>query len=150
MYIEINPNMKGLRIRMKRVLLVLVLILIPVLTACGGNKPSTSLEVTLVEFSFTPNSFTVPAGKEITIHLVNNGAVIHDFIIMNLGVSVGEKFDQDDEPNMYWMAELSPSSEETLTFTAPEEPGEYQVVCGIAGHYTAGMIGELTVVADDE
>jgi uncharacterized cupredoxin-like copper-binding protein len=150
MYIEPHSTLKGLSVRMKRVFLIVALLLIPALTACGGGEPSTSLDVTMVEFSFTPNSFTVPAGEEITIHLVNNGAVIHDFIIMNLGVSVGEAFNEEDKPNIYWMAELSPSSESTLTFTAPEEPGDYQVVCGIAGHYTAGMIGKLTVVAGGE
>ena len=34
---------------------------------------------------------------------------------------------------------------ETVTFTAPTEPGEYQVVCGIEGYLEGGMLGELVV-----
>ena len=118
------------------------------LTACGGGAPSTNFNVDMVEFMFNPNNFTVPAGQEITLELSNNGAVVHDFIIMNQGEEVGQDFGEEDEPNIYWMAELEPGSSNTYTFTAPNQPGEYQVVCGIPGHYLAGMVAKLIVVAE--
>lgn len=135
---------------MKKFLLVVVLLVMLGVTACGGGQPSTSLDVTMVEFTFTPNSFTVPAGEEITLHIVNNGAVLHEFVIMELGTSVGENFGDEDEENIYWEVELQPGGDQTVTFMAPDQPGEYQVVCGTQGHYTAGMIGKLTVVAGEE
>ena len=116
------------------------------LTACGGGGPSTNLSVDMVEFMFNPTNFTVPAGQEITLELSNNGAVVHDFIIMNLGAEVGQDFGEEDEPNIYWKAELEPGSSNTYTFTAPSQPGEYQVVCGTPGHYLAGMVAKLNVV----
>lgn len=118
------------------------------LTACGSGAPSTSLSVDMVEFMFNPTNFTVPAGQEITLELSNNGAVVHDFIIMNQGAEVGQDFGEEDQPNIYWMAELEPGSSNTYTFTAPDQPGEYQVVCGIPGHYLAGMVAKLIVVAE--
>ncbi|HSB91209.1 MAG TPA: hypothetical protein VLD63_14425 [Anaerolineales bacterium] len=33
----------------------------------------------------------------------------------------------------------------TVVFTAPSVPGEYEVVCGGAGHIEAGMVGHLVV-----
>lgn len=33
----------------------------------------------------------------------------------------------------------------TVVFTAPSVPGEYEVVCGVAGHIEAGMVGHLVV-----
>jgi uncharacterized cupredoxin-like copper-binding protein len=73
---------------------------------------------------------------------------VHDFIIMNQGVEVGQDFGEEDQPNVYWMAELEPGTSNTYTFTAPSQPGEYQVVCGTPGHYLAGMLAKLTVVAE--
>jgi uncharacterized cupredoxin-like copper-binding protein len=133
---------------MKKILFV-ALLAASVLVGCGGGAASTSLDVNMVEFAYVPNSFTVPAGEEITLHIVNGGAVVHDFVIMNAGASVGEKYDNEDKANIYWMIELPSGGDETVTFTAPSEPGEYQVVCGIPGHYSAGMFGTLTVVAGE-
>lgn len=119
------------------------------LTACGGgNDPTTTLNVDLVEFMFNPNDFTVPAGEEITLALSNNGAVVHDFIIMQMGAEVGQDFGEEDEPNIYFKAELQPGVSDTYTFPAPDQPGEYQVVCGIPGHYIAGMVATLHVVVE--
>lgn len=119
-----------------------------VLAACGGGGPTTDLSVDMVEFMYNPNDFTVPAGQEITLELSNNGAVVHDFILMNQGSEVGQDFGEDDEANVYFKAELQPGVSETFTFTAPSQPGEYQVVCGIPGHYIAGMQATLHVVAE--
>ncbi|MFH5831946.1 plastocyanin/azurin family copper-binding protein [Halalkalibaculum sp. DA3122] len=33
-----------------------------------------------------------------------------------------------------------------VTFTVPEEPGDYEYICTFPGHYMAGMKGVLTVV----
>ena len=118
------------------------------LTACGGSGPSTNISVDMMEFMFSPSDFTVPAGQEITIKLSNSGAVMHDFIIMKYGTEVGQEFDEEDEPNVYWKAELEPGTSETLTFTAPSEPGEYQVACGIEGHFQAGMVAKLFVAVE--
>ncbi|RME86897.1 MAG: hypothetical protein D6770_10800 [Anaerolineae bacterium] len=135
-----------------RMLLVLALALALGLTACGGagggsGAASTSLKVDMVDFMFEPQDLTVPAGAEITIELTNKGAVDHEFVIMKLGTEATPPFDDDDEPNIYWEAEVEAGDSGTFTFTAPAEPGKYQVVCGIPGHLEAGMVGSLTVVS---
>ena len=117
------------------------------IAACGGGNRPTILDVTFAEFTFTPAEFTVPAGGEVTINVVNEGAVAHEFVIMKLGETVGDDFGDENEDNIYWEVEAEPGESLTATFTAPSEPGEYQVVCGTAGHYLAGMLGKLTVVA---
>lgn len=132
---------------MKKSLFVLFVLMF-VLTACGGGGgPSTTIDVTFAEFSFTPAEFTIPAGQEITITAKNDGAVIHEFVIMKLGETIGDDFGDEDEGNIYWEVEAEPGTTATATFTAPTEPGEYQLVCGTEGHFVAGMLGKLTVVA---
>jgi len=128
-------------------LVAVVLILSLVLTACGASGPSTNLKVDMVEFMFEPSDYSIPAGQEITLDLSNNGAVVHEFVIMKFGTNVDENFGDEDEANIYWEAELDPGRSDTFTFTAPSQPGEYQIVCGTEGHYQAGMVGKLTVVA---
>lgn len=121
-----------------------------VLTACGnGGAASTTIDVIFAEFSFTPNEFRIPAGQEITIRAANEGAVVHEFVIMKLGQSIGDDFGDEEEGNIFWEVEVDPGAAITQTFIAPVEPGEYQIVCGTAGHYIAGMIGKLIVVADE-
>jgi uncharacterized cupredoxin-like copper-binding protein len=134
---------------MKRSLFIFVLLLVASigLSACGGNAAANSLKVDMTEFAFTPSEFTVPAGEEITLTVVNDGAVEHEFVIMKFGTEVGEDFGDEDEANVYWEVEADAGESKTEIFTAPSEPGEYQVVCGTEGHYVAGMIGKLTVVA---
>src|ERR1051326_2524514 len=117
-------------------------------SACGGGgQASKEINVTMTDFQFAPNSFTVPAGQEITLHAANNGAVVHNFVIMKLGTTAGDTFDAQDQPNVYWEVELQPGSSTDTTFTAPTDAGEYQVVCRTPGHLAAGMIAKLTVVA---
>ena len=134
---------------MSRKLFALLLVFIFLLAACGGgNSPSTTIDVVFTEFHFTPDSFTIPAGQEITLNATNNGAVVHEFVIMKFGQSVGEDFGDEDQVNIYWEVEAAPGEKKSVTFTAPSDPGEYQVVCGTQGHYVAGMVGKLIVVAD--
>jgi azurin len=40
---------------------------------------------------------------------------------------------------------LGPGESETVTFTAPSEPGSYQYVCTFPGHFGAGMKGVLVI-----
>jgi uncharacterized cupredoxin-like copper-binding protein len=119
-----------------------------IFSACGGgSQASKEINVTMTDFQFSPNAFTVPAGEQITLHAANNGAVVHNFVIMKLGQSAGDTFDAQDQPNVYWEVELQPGSSVDTTFTAPTDPGEYQVVCRTPGHLAAGMTAKLNVVA---
>lgn len=134
---------------MKRIVLIWVLVLSLTLSACGSSdSPSTDLKVTLTDFMFSPNQFTVPAGQEITLEINNSGAVVHNFVIMKLGQTAGTEFTKEDDVNVYWKTELAAGGSTTETFTAPTEPGEYEVVCSTPGHLQAGMVSKLIVVAE--
>jgi uncharacterized cupredoxin-like copper-binding protein len=129
--------------------LVFVLVLTTLfLNACSGqSQPSTELKVDMTDFAFTPSQYIIPAGKEITLQIQHNGTVEHDFIIMKYGTEVGGHFNEEDQPNVYWQIKVQPGESQTVTFTAPDQPGTYQIVCGMAGHVEAGMIGNLEVAS---
>ena len=131
---------------MKRHLLITAVLFSLMLVSCSGDGASTKIDVTMTDFQFQPNQFTVPAGQEITINATNNGAVVHNFVIMKLGTSAGPSFDDQDIPNVFWQVELPPGSSTNTSFTAPTDPGDYEVVCRTEGHIAAGMSAKLTVV----
>lgn len=136
---------------MKRLFVFTAVFLSLILTACGGaGGVSTSIDVRMTDFQFQPNLFTVPAGQEITFTSSNNGAVVHNFVIMKLGTSAGPLFDEEDVPNIYWEVELLPGADTNTSFTAPTAPGEYEVICRTEGHIASGMAGKLVVVPAEE
>lgn len=113
------------------------------LSACGPK--SVTLDVEMKEFAFIPDHFTVPAGAKVTLKLKNTGALEHEFVIMVFGKEATLPFNEDDEANIYWEAELEAKETAVVEFTAPSEPGEYQVVCGTPGHLEQNMKGVLVV-----
>lgn len=136
---------------MKRTFIIMAVLVSLSLVSCGGGGgPSTTIDVTMTDFQFQPSQFTVPAGQTITFNSSNNGAVVHNFVIMNLGTSAGDSFDEEDVPNVYWETELQPGGSTTTTFTAPSAPGEYEVICRTQGHIVSGMTAKLIVVPPEE
>ena len=59
---------------------------------------------------------------------------------MESGSTAGDTFEGDDVVNIYWEVEILPGGSISDTFTAPTEPGEYQVVFRTPGHIEAGMM----------
>ena len=134
---------------MKRILIIAVVLLSLILTSCGTSGPTTTINVIMTDFQFQPNQFTVPAGQEITFNSTNNGAVVHNFVVMKLGTTAGDIFDEEDIPHVFWEVEIQPGGSTDTAFTAPTEPGEYQVVCRTEGHIVSGMTAKLTVVPSE-
>jgi uncharacterized cupredoxin-like copper-binding protein len=69
---------------------------------------------------------------------------------MKKGTSAGPFFDDEDVPNVYWQVELQPGATADTSFTAPADPGDYEVVCRTEGHIASGMTAKLTVVAAEK
>ncbi len=135
---------------MKKYLFVIAVIscLSFLLVSCGGGSSATTkLDVKMTEFKYEPVEFVIPAGKEITLNIANNGAALHEFVIMKHGLTVGEKFGPEDEENIYWEVEADSGQSKTVTFTAPMETGEYQIICGTEGHVEQGMIAKMIVLS---
>lgn len=142
---------------MRGVLLGLLIIVVMslALAACGDDEggddgdAATSISAELADFEFSPNSWTVAAGEEITIDLENAGSVEHEWVLMQAGAEISSEDELPEteeellEDFVYWEDEVEPGESKTLTFTAPAA-GDYQVICAIEGHFDAGMEGSLT------
>ncbi len=95
--------------------------------AAAGDAAMQEFTVVSRDIFFDPKELTIPADTEVLIHLPNEGAAPHNFVIEELGVR----------------AEQAPGEEHEITLTAPA--GTYDYICDIPGHKEAGMVGVLTV-----
>ena len=95
---------------------------------------------------------TVPAGT-VEFSIENQGTIQHEFLVVKTDVALGEipvegdRFSEEQES--IFMVDEIPEFEVGLTnkLVVELEPGTYQLVCNIAGHYQAGMFTQLTVAA---
>ncbi|HSB01292.1 MAG TPA: sulfocyanin-like copper-binding protein [Anaerolineales bacterium] len=124
--------------------MVLILALSLVLAACSSNK--TTLNVTATDTGYDSKTYTVPAGAEVKLNLTNTGAIEHEFAILKKGEHVTPPFGEKDEGKILWELDgVAAGTTKSGTFTAPTEPGEYDVICGIPGHIELGMTATLIV-----
>lgn len=129
---------------MKRIVIVAVFLLALTLTACGGNKAT--LNVTATDTGYDSSTYTVPAGAQVTLNMTNNGVLQHEFAILKLDEHVTPPFGEKDEDKILWELDgVDAGTSKSGTFTAPTQPGSYDVICGIPGHIEKGMIATLVV-----
>jgi uncharacterized cupredoxin-like copper-binding protein len=131
--------------RINRILNFLFL-LIPLLliVSCSQNNGPT-LAITVRDFLFEPNSWSVKAGERVTLRMVNESNSEHEWILLKTGEAVTLPFDNDDEARIAFESEVEPGNAKVSFFRAPEAPGVYRIVCGIPGHLENGMQGTLVV-----
>lgn len=105
----------------------------------------------------------VEPGEQIRIQLttVSNlppTAMSHNFTLLELGVDPQEvanasltAVDNDyiapdfEDQIIVHTAMLGNGESDTITFTVPEETGEYDYICTFPGHFAGGMVGKLIV-----
>lgn len=128
---------------MRKILVIVVFVLAVKLTACGPKQ--VTLNITANDQSYDSATYTVPAGAEVTVNLTNTGALAHVFGILKLGEHVTPPYQPTDKDKILW--ELVAKTGETTsgTFTAPTEPGEYDIICRVPGHIQLGMTATLIV-----
>lgn len=92
-----------------------------------GGGASTSIEVDMVDIAFDPKEITIPANTDVTVNLVNKGALPHNF-------SIEGEADSGEIPGGG-----------TVSVMLNLAPGTYEYFCNIPGHKEAGMVGTLIV-----
>ncbi len=99
---------------------------------------------------FSPGKIAVMQGDTIKFVLRNDGKVMHEFVIgtskeLDEHAALMVRFPnmEHDEP---YMAHVAPGKTGTIVWTF-NRAGAFDFACLIAGHYQAGMVGKITVVA---
>lgn len=95
----------------------------------GASDAPRSVRVSMTEFAFSPDPIVLRSGDGARLEVVNDGAVPHDLVILELG-----KGTPDFPPGQSMVLDL-----------ADQPTGTYRVVCDLPGHTEAGMVTELTL-----
>ena len=95
-----------------------------------------------------PPIWTVTAGGDVVVNLVNHGSYNHNWAIVKNGVKVPIPYEEGQAGDilLHGIGMVYSKSQTTVTFTAPAA-GEYQVICTVSGHYPF-MQGKLEVLED--
>ena len=119
----------------------------------AGDAKSAKREITLSmddSMRFTPNVITVKQGETVRFVIKNQGKQLHEMVIgtkkeLDAHAALMVKFPtmEHDEP---YMAHVSGGKSQSLVWTF-NRAGDFEFACLIAGHYQAGMVGKISVVA---
>ncbi|OUM00405.1 cupredoxin domain-containing protein [Variovorax sp. JS1663] len=99
---------------------------------------------------FTPDRIQVKQGETVRFSFKNDGKLMHEFVLgtkkeLDEHAALMMKFPnmEHDEP---YMAHVAPGKTGEIVWTF-NRPGDFDFACLIAGHYEAGMVGKVKVVA---
>lgn len=99
---------------------------------------------------FTPQMITVRQGETVKFVLSNRGKGMHEMILGTMEElkehdRMMKKFPEmeHDEPHM---AHVKPGTGQELVWTF-NRPGDFHFACLLPGHFDAGMVGKIKVVA---
>jgi uncharacterized cupredoxin-like copper-binding protein len=99
---------------------------------------------------FAPDHWRVALGETLRIVIHNDGKMLHELVI-----GTREELDRHAElmlkhPNMEhdepYMAHVAPGQRGEIVWRF-NRAGEFHFACLIAGHYQAGMVGRISVLA---
>jgi uncharacterized cupredoxin-like copper-binding protein len=123
------------------------------LAGCTGTTPSgTPVDVTLKDFSITPDQQTVRAGN-VVLRVHNQAPVTHEFLVVRTDLPADELPIGSDglSVNEEWLSSMGEIDEvpatDTGTLSLNLPPGRYVFFCNLEGHYLGGMHGVLEVTA---
>ena len=100
------------------------------------------------DMRFKPDRITVREGETVRFVIRNRGKLMHEFVIgtkreLDEHAALMAKFPdmEHDEP---YMAHVAPGRTGEIVWTF-NRAGDFQFACLIAGHFQAGMVGQVVV-----
>ena len=115
----------------------------------GNKKPDVDLAIgTLPGLKFDRTLLVVKAGQRVRLSFRNSDDMLHNWVLCapGRGQAVGEaamalglegtakSFVPEGDDVLYHTSLLQPQTDDTLYFTAPTVPGEYDFICTFPGH----------------
>lgn len=101
------------------------------------------------DMRFTPSAIRVRQGETLRLRHVNQGQVMHEFVLgtkqeLDEHAALMKRFPnmEHDEP---YMAHVAPGQTGEIVWTF-NRTGVFDFACLLPGHYEAGMVGQIEVV----
>ncbi|MBL0422559.1 cupredoxin family protein [Ramlibacter sp. AW1] len=119
--------------------------------AGDAKAANRTIEISMTDnMRFSPDRIEVKQGETVQFVLKNAGKIMHEMVIgtkkeldEHAAMMAKHPGMEHDEP---YMAHVAPGKVGELVWNF-NRPGEFDFACLIAGHYQAGMVGKINVVA---
>jgi azurin len=99
-----------------------------------------------IRIKFIVKSDMPPAAMQHNLAILDKDADVDAFVNASMSARDNEYIAPDMEDQLIVTTKmLSGGESDTIEFTAPDAPGNYEFVCTFPGHFMAGMKGTLTV-----
>jgi len=119
----------------------------------AGDPAAVTRSVTvrmLDSMRFVPDALQVRLGETVRFVVVNDGELLHEFVLGTKAANAVHAEQMLIFPNMEHdeahMAHVAPGETGEVVWHF-NRPGVFEFACLLAGHYQAGMTGVLTVAA---
>lgn len=114
-------------------------------TACAGEAGTLRIEILIHYSAFEPAEVSVPHGVPVTIVLINQDPIDHEFLIGDEAFHArhrdGTEAQHGTRPDEVTIEAMS-VAQTTLVF---DEPGALRYICHFPRHEAYGMVGTLHV-----
>jgi len=117
----------------------------------GGDASAVTrtIEITMLDtMRFMPDQITVKQGETVRLTVKNTGKLMHELVIgtkqeLDMHAEMMKKHPnmEHDEP---YMAHVSPGKSADIIWNF-NRAGQFDFACLLPGHYSAGMVGKITV-----
>lgn len=121
--------------------------------AGDAAKASRTIDIDMSdELRFIPATLELRVGDTVRFQLRNRGNAVHELVIgtmpeLRSHAALMRKFPEMEHSEPH-MAHVKPGGMEEIVWTF-NRPGEFNYACLVAGHFEAGMIGNVVVVAKE-
>ena len=115
----------------------------------GNAKGARTIKISMLDtMRFVPDQIVVKKGESIRFVITNEGQMLHEFVlgtqkVLDEHAALMVKFPNMEHSEPY-MAHVPVGKNKALVWTF-NRPGTFNFACLIAGHYQAGMKGQITV-----
>lgn len=123
-------------------LFVAALILPASLSAQTDWPSATRINVTLTNFNYEPRVIRLPAGRPVTLHLMNNASGGHDFTARQFFAQAQIR---PEDRSAIDEGSVEVAGHQTRDVSLVPKAGRYPLKCGHTFHKMFGMSGEIIV-----
>jgi uncharacterized cupredoxin-like copper-binding protein len=108
--------------------------------------PATSITIEIRYSHFSPSAITVPVGVPVTITLVNDDPIDHEWIIGDDAVQQKHRTGTELLHPVRPTEQVIPALSTRVTTITFDQPATWKYICHLPGHEAYGMVGVASIV----
>jgi plastocyanin len=116
------------------------------LAARPGTTPQTAITIEIKYSHFNPSAISVPVGVPVTITLVNEDPIDHEWIIGDDAVQERHRTGTELLHPVRPTEQVIPALSTRVTTITFDHPATWKYICHLPGHEAYGMVGVASIV----